>query len=116
MPPTWNPNDPKEDDMPLKKKYLKSKPLAKVTFTVPKEGTAGAKKAHLVGEFNNWDTTATPMRRLKDGTFTATLDLETGRSYEYRYLLDNDRWENDWEADRYQKSPMGIHENSVVDV
>jgi 1,4-alpha-glucan branching enzyme len=38
-----------------------------------------AKTAHLVGEFNNWTYFSTPMKKLKNGAFTATLDLETGR-------------------------------------
>ncbi len=35
------------------------------------------------------------MRVLKNGDFSATLSLEAGKSYRFRYLLDGKRWEND---------------------
>ena len=67
-----------------------------------------------MGEFNGWDVYATPMKKLKDGSFTVTLDLEKGRTYQFRYLIDETRWENDWEADKYVPTPFGNIENSVV--
>ena len=100
--------------MSLKKQFLKSRPVCKVTFTLPAEAAGDAKQAHLVGDFNEWDHTATPMRKLKNGSFTTTLDLETGREYQFRYLLDGTRWENDWEADRYVYSTFGDCDNSVI--
>ena len=65
--------------MSLKKKFLKSKPVCKVTFSLPKEQAKEAGKVTVVGEFNDWDTAATPLRRQKDGSFRTTLDLEAGR-------------------------------------
>lgn len=100
--------------MSLKKKFLKSKPICKVTFTLPREAASNAKKVFLVGEFNDWKIDATPMRKVKGGAFTVTLDLETGRDYQFRYLIDGREWENDWNADNYQYSPFGNCENSVV--
>ncbi len=95
----------------LKKQALKSKPVCKVTFEVPRE--ISARSASLVGDFNAWTDDATPMRRLKDGRFTVTLELAPGKAYQFRYLLDGDRWENDWRADRYVPNPYG-GDNSVV--
>ena len=100
--------------MGLKKQYLKSRPTCKVTFRLPKEAAVAAKKVTIVGEFNNWKEDATPMKRTREGAFVATMELMTGREYEYRYLLDDDRWENDWEADKYVPTPFGGSENSVV--
>lgn len=100
--------------MSLKKKPLKSKPVCKVTFTLTKEQAKNAADAHLVGEFNDWDVTATPMRRQKDGSFSATLDLPAGREYQFRYLIDGEVWLSDPEADKYAFSPFGDCENSVV--
>jgi hypothetical protein len=54
------------------------------------------------------------MKRLKSGDFTICLELEPGRRYQYRYLIDDSRWENDWQADSYVASPYGDSENSVV--
>jgi hypothetical protein len=42
-----------------------------------------------------------------------TLELAPGKAYQFRYLLDGDRWENDWRADRYVPNPYG-GDNSVV--
>lgn len=100
--------------MSIKKQYLKSKPICKVTFRMPKEATQSAEKVHVVGEFNNWDVYATPMKKLKNGTFTVTLDLEQKREYQFRYLMDETRWENDWHADKYVPTSYGDGDNSVV--
>ena len=100
--------------MAIKKRYLKTKPVSKVTFNVPKEAAGSVKKVHIVGEFNNWNIKATPMKKLKTGGFSITLDLETGREYHFRYLYDQAIWENDWSADKYVSSEYGNCENSVV--
>ena len=100
--------------MSTSKKYLKTRPVSKVTFKVPREIAAGASKASLVGEFNDWSTVKTPMKRLKSGEFKAVVELVPGRAYQFRYLIDQMAWENDWEADRYVKSDFGDCENSVV--
>lgn len=102
--------------MSIKKQYLKTRPVCKVTFRVNKDEAESADKIYLVGEFNQWDVKATPMKRLKSGDFTKTVELDTGRpEYQFRYLTDKGTWENDWEADNY--IPNGIDgENSVVRV
>jgi 1,4-alpha-glucan branching enzyme len=100
--------------MSLKKQYLKTKARCKVTFRLPKAAAPGAKTVHIVGEFNNWSTVNTPMKRLKNGEFKAVVDLVPSRAYQFRYLIDQTIWENDWEADRYVKSDFGDCENSVV--
>ena len=102
--------------MSLKKQYLKSKPQCKVTFRLPKAAAPNAKTVHIVGEFNSWSTIKTPMKRLKSGEFTVVVPLEPGREYQFRYLIDQTLWENDWEADRYVKSDYGDCDNSVVRV
>lgn len=102
--------------MSFKKQYLKSNDRCKVTFRIPKAAAPGAKTAHIVGEFNSWSTVKTPMKRLKSGEFTAIVDLKPGQAYQFRYLIDQTTWENDWEADQYVKSAFGDCENSVVEV
>jgi 1,4-alpha-glucan branching enzyme len=54
------------------------------------------------------------MRRYKDGHFAVTVDLTEG-SYRYRFLVDGDKWENDWEAEQYATNPYG-GEDSVITV
>lgn len=100
--------------MSIQKQYLKTKPVCKVTFIIPKDMAGSAGEVFLVGEFNNWDITSHPMKRRKDGDFNLTLSLEKGREYQFRYLLDGNVWENDNEADKYVKSPYADCDNSVV--
>ncbi|MBD3221875.1 glycoside hydrolase [bacterium] len=100
--------------MSLNKKYLKSRPVSKVTFRVPAEVGVDVAEAFLVGEFNAWDPTATRMQKLKSGEFKIILDLEVGREYQYRYLLDGEVWTNDEAADRYVPAGLPGTENSVV--
>jgi 1,4-alpha-glucan branching enzyme len=100
--------------MSIKKQFLKTKPVCKVTFRISEEVGDSAKTAHVVGEFNGWNFLATPMRRLKSGAFTTTLNLEQGREYQFRYLLDKKNWENDANADHFVPTPYGDSENSVI--
>jgi 1,4-alpha-glucan branching enzyme len=97
-----------------KKQYLKTRPVCKVSFRLSKAATGSAKNVNIVGEFNGWNIYATPMRRLKSGGFTITIDLNINKEYQYRYLIDDMIWENDWQADKYVSSPYGDCENSVV--
>ena len=100
--------------MSVKKQFLKSKPVCKVTFTVPKQVVAQAKMVKVVGEFNNWDAKkGVKMKPMKNGSFRAVVELKTGQDYEFRYLIDNKVWENDWNADKYVPTEFG-NENSVV--
>ncbi len=82
-------------------------------FELPPD--VGAETACLCGDFNQWDATAHPMKRRKDGSFTVTASLKSGQSYRFRYLLDGDRWENDWGADTYLPNEFGS-EDSVVEL
>ncbi len=100
----------REKTMGLQKRLLKSKPVGKVTFRLPKEAAANAKTVNLVGEFNDWSETTLPMIRLKSGEFKLTIDLPVGRQYHFKYLISNPEglsWENDWSADKYE--PSGIN-------
>jgi 1,4-alpha-glucan branching enzyme len=102
--------------MSLKKQYLKSKPVCKVTFKLSKEEAKNADTVRLVGDFNDWDLSATPMKKLKNGDFSSTVELPKDNAYQFRYLLDDKEWENDWAADQYVPSAISFDENSVVAV
>jgi 1,4-alpha-glucan branching enzyme len=102
--------------MTIKKTYFKTKKTCKVNFRLPKDVVNEADSVNLVGEFNQWNTKATPLKKLKNGTFTTDLELEKGRSYQFRYLIDEQRWENDGQADGYVTTPFGDSENSIISV
>jgi 1,4-alpha-glucan branching enzyme len=95
----------------LVKHYTKTKKKCRVTFKYANQEHAGS--ATLAGEFNSWSTTDTPMKKLKDGSFSVTMTLKAGRSYTFRYVLDWTTWVNDPEADEYAVNEYG-ESNSVL--
>lgn len=97
----------------MTKAYLKTKKgTCKVTFELPAQ--VNAKTAALLGEFNNWDPSATPMKRKRDGSFSATLYLPTGKEYRFRYWLDGERWMNDPNPDRLEPNPFGSQDSVIA--
>ena len=98
--------------MAIIKTYSKSKPVCKVTFEVSADAVNGAKSVSLLGDFNEWNPTA--LKKQKDGNFKASLELEKGKEFAFRYLVDNDVWINDEAADKYVASGVSYEENSVV--
>jgi len=86
---------------------------ASVTFTL--DPAVGAKRAAVCGEWNKWSKRGHVMQRDTAGGFSLTVELEPGRAYRFRYLLDGERWENDWAADAYVPNEFGS-DDSVVDL
>lgn len=82
-----------------------------VTFSMP--ATEGIESLFLVGDFNAWSDTATPMSRRQDGKWSVVLELEAGREYQFRYRDQLSRWHNDEAADFYLPNSFGS-ENSVI--
>jgi 1,4-alpha-glucan branching enzyme len=95
----------------LKKQYSKDKKTCKVTFSLPAE--ANAQTALLCGDFTAWEKTPKKMRRYNDGSFKVSVTLKPKKRYQFRYLLDGERWENDWQADEYVSNQFGT-EDSVL--
>ena len=85
----------------------------RVTFTMPK--LEGVKQLFLVGDFNNWSVSETPLTRAADESWSVALTLDGGRPYQYRYFADNQVWHNDWAADAYVTNSFGT-ENSIVNL
>ena len=85
----------------------------RVRFSLPAE--VQADRVTVCGDFNEWSTTSHPLRHYKDGHFDVTIDLTDGTDYQYRFLLDGSRWENDWAADAYAPNAYG-GEDSVIRV
>lgn len=98
--------------MGITKQYLKSKPVCKVTFSVPAED---AKKVVVVGDFNNWSPKGSALKKLKNGTFKGTFDLPKEKTFEFKYIVDGD-FVNEAEADRYQWNEFAGAENSVLEL
>ncbi len=97
----------------MKKSYTKTRKSCRVTFDLPAETNANT--AVVCGEFNNWSTNENPLEKRKDGRFSSTISLKAGNTYRFRYLIDGERWENDWAADEYFPNEFGT-EDSVIQI
>jgi diguanylate cyclase (GGDEF)-like protein len=59
----------------------------------PAEGEK-VERCGVVGNFNGWDVHADPMHTQEDGSFWVKVGLIPG-TYEYKFVLDGERWIND---------------------
>jgi 1,4-alpha-glucan branching enzyme len=84
----------------------------KVTFTLP--AAIEANEIALCGDFNDWSSDDIKLARDSSGEWKATVGLERGHAYRYRYLLDGYRWENAWNADDYLPNPFGEDDSVLV--
>ena len=100
--------------MSIKKQYFKTRPTCKLTFRLLKQDVGDAKTVHLVGDFNKWNTRKTVLKHLKNGDFKIELELEAGKEYQFRYLVDQNYWMNEQEADKTAPTPYPDSVNSVV--
>ena len=73
-----------------------------------------AARVSLVGEFNGWDASATPMRHSQrgDGTWSVSVPLGAGR-HVYAFVIDNSTWVPDPQAPLAPEQWYG-ERNSVV--
>lgn len=95
----------------IRKTSLPSGKKLKVTFEIPADEGA---TVSVAGDFNGWDKDATPLkRRKKDGLLAASVTLDAGCRYEFRYCIDGATWINDPAADGSVPNNFG-GENSVL--
>jgi len=65
----------------------------------------------IAGDFNNWDTSANPMKN-KDDKWTISLRLDEGK-YAYKFVVDEDNWKTD--PSNTEKVDDGLGgENSII--
>lgn len=94
----------------IQEQFIKSRQVYKVTFAISEaELPEGLDIATLsvVGDFNDWDKTATPLKRSKKGIYKATIELQPGQDTQFRYLANGEHWFNAWEADNYIPNDFG---------
>ncbi len=96
----------------LQKKTLAGRKV-EVTFRMPP--LDDVVELYLCGDFNGWQVKGVPLSQEADGTWVASLVLEAGRSYRFRYYDNQGRWHNDWEADAYVPNDFGS-DDSVLDL
>ncbi|MEY3053294.1 MAG: hypothetical protein RLY31_3079 [Bacteroidota bacterium] len=97
----------------LTKSFSKSKGTCKVTFSLPLEAAKEGSEVRILGDFNAWSWENGVRMNADKQDYSAVLELPAGKEYQFRYLIDNHRWENDWKADDYVKTEVGTV-NSLV--
>jgi 1,4-alpha-glucan branching enzyme len=65
----------------------------RVTFALPRDTPGGA--VSVVGDFNDWDPYAHPLRRRANGTRSAMVTVPAGRTLHFRYLAEDGIWFDD---------------------
>ena len=89
-------------------------PNGKVAVTFEMPASIWADSVYLAGDFNEWNSQSHPLKqRRSDEGWEITLELDAGRAYQFRYLVNGSDWHNDWKADDYVPNPFG-GDNSVV--
>lgn len=65
----------------------------RVTFALPVEEEVAA--VSVVGDFNDWDPFAHPLRLRSNKTRSASVTVPAGSTLRFRYLADGGRWFDD---------------------
>lgn len=91
-------------------KTAKQKPKRRrVNFSLK---AAEARSVSLVGDFNDWDDKAHPMKAGEPGVWKKSVLLTPGR-YEYRFMVDGE-WRNDPDNPEACPNQFGSHNNVRV--
>jgi hypothetical protein len=100
------------------KTFTKNTNMTKsITFSLPAEALQGATEAFLLGDFNNWNPKNAPkLEKQPDGTYKTSAQLEEGKTYQYRFLLNDGRWVNDYHAQKYVPVAGLYVDNCVITV
>ena len=67
--------------------------MVKITFSLPASEPAGA--VSVVGDFNNWDPSAHPLRARSNRTRSASVRVPAGSTLRFRYLAEGGMWFDD---------------------
>ena len=84
----------------LKRKTVQGTNQLRVTFALRADDPR--LPAAVVGEFNGWNPDENPMRPRSNGTWSAVVTLDKGRSYRFRYRSEDGQWFNEDGADGYE--------------
>jgi len=97
-------------------KELKKSGKYSVTFRIPCEELPEdivASQVNIVASFNDWSISETPMKVADGVGWEANVKLKPGR-YEFRYLINDYYWYNDWSADGYEPNRLQNADNCIL--
>lgn len=94
----------------INKRFFKTKDEVEVTFELPQEHANNS--VALVADFLDWQPML--MKKVaKSKSFKFKTRLPKDQQFEFRYLIDNERWINDPSADQYKPNGFG-EDNGLV--
>ena len=93
-------------------KKAKDKGGVKVTFSLPLGETP--EPVSVLGDFNDWDPHAHPLKKRANGMRSASVVVAAGGRYAFKYLSDGGTWFNEVEADAHDTNEYG-EVNSIVE-
>ena len=64
--------------------------LVRVSFSLPLAETP--ENVSVVGDFNDWDPAAHPLRKRSNGTRSVSIDLPKGETFAFKYLAGDGQW------------------------
>ncbi len=93
----------------ITKQPARAKAKVDVTFSLPRDEQA--QNVCVCGDWDGWQPNHIMQR--ENGEWQFKLELERGKEYQFRYLVNGEQWLNDPNADKYVPNPFGS-ENFVV--
>jgi 1,4-alpha-glucan branching enzyme len=82
--------------------------MVRVTFTLPV--TEPGLAVSVVGDFNDWDPLAHPLRKRANRTRSASVTVPPGSTLRFRYLAEGGLWFDD------ETLAMGTGEDAIIAV
>jgi hypothetical protein len=83
-----------------------------ISFVIP--ASLWADWVHLVGDLNGWDRESLPLSLNGGDDWQVEVELDRGREYRFRYLIDGEHWRNDRHADLHALGDDGMLDSVVI--
>ncbi len=96
-----------------RKGFRDKKDSVKITFVLPEDNAQAQAGACVVGDFNDWDPEANPLRKRSNQTYSTSVTVDKGNRYAYRYRTLSGEWFNVGDADAYETNEFG-EENGIL--
>lgn len=96
---------------------------SKKTFVYDPDGRDSVRGARLIGSWNedgrysdSWDRSSTPMRKMPDGTYQATVELDTSHpgTWEYGVMVDGPKGDDTWAVTEERNPSFSSEQDTVV--
>lgn len=92
------------------KTYYKTKDYCKVKFTF---NDKQAETVEVFGLNSNWQESLS-LKKKKDGSFSADINLPKESTHEFKYLINQNKWLNDPDADSEVPNEYGGSNSQIT--